>query len=433
MFNLSSLIRKYKVILVDIDDTLINYTLAHKIALDRVMERFVFSIEDYNKAKQHIKMRNLRANHHKKELYFKILCENKGIHFSKAYEMFELYTSVFMENLKADQSMYHLLLLLKKANIKIVAVTNFYFLEQVNKLKQVGFLNMIDYLVCSEELEIEKPSASVFDVIMDLLKVPSLKKEDFLMIGDSISDWLFSVGLKIDYYPYNCSKMLISISGKSGSGKTTIGKIIQKISNGFIICGDGYHKYGRGHPEWERITHYNPEANNLVQLSLDIKNIYQSIGESVCVPVYDHVLGTIQTGEKKYIEDLRVVIIEGLHTLYREVIGDFIKIKIFIDSDIADKQKLERDTKLRNQKYSDVVNIIKQREQDYKQYILQQRQEANFLITVKDGKFQIELKDILLVDYLKKKYVGEYKDLAETVRNIFRTIFQNRWVSNDNK
>lgn len=38
---------------------------------------------------------------------------------------------------------------------------------------------MIDYLVCSEELEIEKPSVLVFDMVMDLLKMPSLQKKTF--------------------------------------------------------------------------------------------------------------------------------------------------------------------------------------------------------------------------------------------------------------
>ncbi|WP_432763323.1 hypothetical protein [Campylobacter jejuni] len=32
-----------------------------------------------------------------------------------------------------------------------------------------------------------------------------------------------------------------------------------------------------------------------------------------------------------------------MHTLYQEVIGDFVKIKIYIDSDEADQQKINRD------------------------------------------------------------------------------------------
>ncbi len=73
------------------------------------------------------------------------------------------------------------------------------------------------------------------------------------------------------------------------------------------------------------------------------------------------------------IKDLDIVIIEGLHTLYQEVIGDFVKIKIYIDSDEADQQKINRDSKERNYSHSKIIDTIQKREEDYKNILKTKR------------------------------------------------------------
>lgn len=223
---------------------------------------------------------------------------------------------------------------------------------------------------------------------------------------------------------------MISISGKSGSGKTTLSNLFNDVYESFIISTDGYHKYERNSKMWERITHYNPEANNLIQLAMDIKHIYQDIG-NLYIPLYDHKDGVINKSDKIEVRDLDVVIIEGLHTLYEEVIGDFVKIKIYIDSDEADNQKINRDSIERNYEYSKIIETIKKREDDYKKYLEKQKDNANFLITIRDGNFIIELKEILINDYLQNKYFGKYDDLLNAIKNIFEKILQNRWILNN--
>ncbi len=414
--------------MVDIDNTLFNYTFAHKKALESVMLQFNFSTEDYDYAKKIINKRNLRANHHKKELYFKIICENKNIHFARARKMFELYTLTFIKNIKVDKTMFNFLSYTKNLNKKVIAITNFYFIEQINKLNHANLTSMIDYLICSEEFELEKPNKALVERALELYKEP-INSEEIIMIGDSIVDNLLEMGGGGEYYPYNCSKLLISISGKSGSGKTTLSKAIGEIHKSFIISTDGYHKYERNSKIWERITHYNPKANNLIQLALDIKYIYQDVVNALHVPLYDHKSGTIVKSNKIEIKDLDIVIIEGLHTLYKEVIGDFVKIKIYIDSDEADSQKINRDNLERNYEKSKIIDVIQKREKDYKSYLEKQKENANFLVVVRNGKFTIELKDILLNDYLQRRYSGEYRHLIKTIQDIFIAILQNRWVS----
>ncbi|EAJ6453125.1 HAD-IA family hydrolase [Campylobacter lari] len=429
MFNFKYLADKYKLIMVDIDNTLFNYTFAHKKALEKVMKKFNFSLREYEDAKMIINARNLSANHHKKELYFKIICENKNMHFSKAKEMFEFYNKNFILNLKVDRAMFEFLSYIKTIDKTVIAITNFYFIEQINKLEHANLINFIDYLVCSEEFELEKPNKALINRALKLYQ-KDITEKDIIMIGDSVADDFLGRGYKINYYPYNCSKLLISISGKSGSGKTTLSNLFNDVYESFIISTDGYHKYERNSKMWERITHYNPEANNLIQLAMDIKHIYQDIG-NICIPLYDHKDGVINKSDKIEVRDLDIVIIEGLHTLYEEVIGDFVKIKIYIDSDEADNQKINRDSVERNYERSKIIETIKKREDDYKKYLEKQKDNANFLITIKDGNFIIELKEILINDYLQNKYFGKYDDLLNTIKNIFEKILQNRWVLNN--
>ncbi|EAK5790430.1 HAD-IA family hydrolase, partial [Campylobacter lari] len=335
----------------------------------------------------------------------------------------------FILNLKVDRAMFKFLSYIKTIDKTVIAITNFYFIEQINKLEHANLINFIDHLVCSEEFELEKPNKALIDRALKLYK-KNITEEDIVMIGDSVADNFLGEGYGINYYPYNCSKLLISISGKSGSGKTTLSNLFNDVYESFIISTDGYHKYERNSKIWERITHYNPEANNLIQLAMDIKYIYQDIG-NICIPLYDHKEGVINRSDKIEVKDLDIVIIEGLHTLYEEVIGDFVKIKIYIDSDEADNQKINRDSVERNYERSKIIETIKKREDDYKKYLEKQKDNANFLITIKDGNFIIELKEILINDYLQNKYFGKYDDLLNTIKNIFEKILQNRWILNN--
>ncbi|EAI1595684.1 uridine kinase, partial [Campylobacter jejuni] len=322
-----------------------------------------------------------------------------------------------------DKTMFDFLVYAKSINRKILAITNFYFIEQINKLNYANLSLMLDFLICSEEFEVEKPHKKLIDRAFELAKIDS--KDKVVMIGDSIADDLGIYDIK--YYPYNCSKLLISISGKSGSGKSTLGSAIKSVCDCMVIGADGYHKFDRYSTVWERITHYNPEGNNLIQLALDIKCIYQDIHD-LCIPLYDHVSGNFLTSDLIKTKDLDIVIIEGLHTLYQEVIGDFVKIKIFIDSDESDNQKIQRDIKERGYKLDKIINSIQKREEDYLHYLYKQKDNANFLITIRNKKFKIELSGILKSANLQNIYEGEYHNLIDTIKDIMSKIINNRWV-----
>ena len=402
-------IEKYKCIFVDLDDTLFNYTRAHDIALSEVLSRYNFSYDDYLLAKSIIKKRNLKVNSHKKELQFKVLCKIKNMHFIEAFHMFMYYKTVFLKNLKVDRLMHNFI---TKSNKRIIGLTNFYFIEQVEKLIKCKY--KLDDLLTSEEFEDEKPN---FKIVNEALKLSNCNPSDCIMIGDAHSDDLSKYG--IDFYNYNCSKFIISITGKSGVGKSTISKEIANILNAEIIECDGYHKYDRFSDKWKEITHYNPEGNNLVQLALDIEKIYNKM-EDIVVPMYNHDTGKLDGHKILQYHHLDYVILEGLHALYPEVIRDYVKIKIFIDSDMADLQKIERDVAIRNKTIKEVEDSIHIRAMDYDKYILRQKEYSNFLIIIKDSKFEIKSQ--------YGNYNGNYNDLLKTIKAIFKRIKDERYI-----
>ena len=79
------------------------------------------------------------------------------------------------------------------------------------------------------------------------------------------------------------------------SGKSTLSSELCEIFGGSQIETDGYHKYHRYSDAWKRLTHYNPEANNLVQLGLDVQGIFWK--NDVTIPIYNHDTGYLITNE----------------------------------------------------------------------------------------------------------------------------------------
>ena len=433
MFNLRELIKDYDVLFVDIDNTLFNYTHAHDKALNKVLKNYGFSIEEYNIAKRNIKKRDLQSNHHKKELYFKNMCENKNVHFSETLSMYKTYEKEFRKNLLVDKTMFDLLTHAKLNNKKVIAITNYYVIPQIKKLKKSGFINVIDHLITSEEFEVEKPNKKLFNKAIELAGYPT--KDKIIMFGDSVVDDLSLYDIKS--YPYNCSKLLMSISGKSGAGKSTLTELVKEVFNSEVIEGDGYHKYERTHEAWNNVTHYNPEANNLVQLGLDIKSIYQEIN-SIEVPIYDHENGKFKK-PSKLSKDLDTLIIDGLHSLYPEVTGDFVKIKIFIDNSFADAQKIKRDVVHRNKTEEEVQKSIDKREQDYFKYIDKQKEYANFVISIFEHGCSIRISNFININYrdLSCHFVTDQtgvliltnkEELFETLKEVFKQIKGQRWI-----
>ena len=71
----------------------------------------------------------------------------------------------------------------KKSGKSICAVSDMQADIQIQKLKKLKLLNIIDFLVTSEEVGFEKPNKKIFDMALKKLNLP---KGKVIMIGDSL-------------------------------------------------------------------------------------------------------------------------------------------------------------------------------------------------------------------------------------------------------
>src|SRR5574344_59274 len=354
--NIENSNQKIKTILIDLDNTVFYSSKVNIRAELKTLEKFGFSYLDFNKAKDSVKNRNLKSSMHNRKLYFKTLLDNSKRSFS---ELPEMYNCFLNEVLKNDS---------------VSAISDYYLIEQIKRLENSGISDLFDFIITSSEFEAEKPSKCLIDKALELT---GSKPEECIMIGDSNHDNFSEYD--IYSYPFSLDRNIISISGKSGAGKSTLSSELCEIFGGSQIETDGYHKYHRYSDAWKRLTHYNPEANNLVQLGLDVQDIFWK--NDVLIPIYNHDTGYFD--EPKKIENSKFVIIDGLHTLYPEVTGDFIKIKIYLDNDSADLRKVLRDSRSRDKTQEKVIQSIKDRDEDFKKYINIQKDFANILIALK--------------------------------------------------
>ena len=101
-----------------------------------------------------------------------------------AFKYEEIYWSTLIDNMLLTEDALALLKECKRLKIDICVVSDMTVNIQVRKLRKLGVSDYIKYLVTSEEVGEEKPSAKMFKTALKKLK---LKPNEVIMIGDSES------------------------------------------------------------------------------------------------------------------------------------------------------------------------------------------------------------------------------------------------------
>ena len=194
--------------------------------------------------------------------------------------------------------------------------------------------------------------------------------------------WMYHAGVRSNelYLPRR-TPMLLGIAGDSASGKDVLSELLGSLlgrERVIHVSGDDYHRWPRGHEQWQIFTHLNVESNELhEQLSNAIALCH---GRPIQKVQYDHTRGEFTSPVP--IEPNEYVIFAGLHTLYLEGMRSLFDLKIFLDPDEALRTtwKIHRDRTERGHSETHVRQQLESRQQDASTYVQPQQEFADVIV-----------------------------------------------------
>lgn len=187
----------YKIVLWDVDGTLLNFSASEKAALRRLFAEYGFGectdemLADYIKINRRYWRALERGELTKPEILvyrFREFLEKYGLNahvaveFNAKYQSYLGDTIVFEEGgLEAVQAL--------KGKVVQCAATNGTIEAQKKKLRESGLDKLFDYLFISDEIGIEKPGRGFFDTVWETLEKDGVRftKDDVIIIGDSLT------------------------------------------------------------------------------------------------------------------------------------------------------------------------------------------------------------------------------------------------------
>ena len=186
----------YKVILIDIDDTLFDYKKAEDNAIRRVFEDFEYFEKEKNVERfEEIKKKYNIINKDLWEKLEKDLITRDELKVRRFKELFKVanlsynpeeFSSRYLERLGEGVFLFdgveNLCRYMKK-KYKVAIVTNGIKEVQTSRIKNSGIAEYVDEIIISDELGISKPHPGIFEYALKKLRHEN--KNDVIMIGDS--------------------------------------------------------------------------------------------------------------------------------------------------------------------------------------------------------------------------------------------------------
>lgn len=155
--------------------------------------------------------------------------------------------------------------------------------------------------------------------------------------------------------------VLILVAGGTASGKTTVVDEIEKLNTSddmSVIYMDNYYKKRDDLTLEERktINYDHPDSFDIELLKNDLEKLMNN--EAIDTPVYDFTVHNRDPYKKNHIEPKKLIILEGIMSMYDKDIRDMADIKIYVESeaDIRFIRRLKRDIKERGRSMDDIIN-----------------------------------------------------------------------------
>ena len=212
---------------------------------------------------------------------------------------------------------------------------------------------------------------------------------------------------------------IIGVAGDSGSGKTTFTATVRHLFGDQLVSTitlDDYHRFDREERRLLDITPLAPEANDLETLERDLRALKK--GTPVRKKVYNHTTGTFE-GPVEF-SPSRILILEGLHTLFTPALRGLIDFSLYVDPapDVKREWKVKRDTGKRGYSEQEVMEEIRKRQADYSRYIAPQRECADAIIHIAFSRFGRELgwtRNIYRISLIQAPLTETIDDIGFTI------------------
>ena len=153
--------------------------------------------------------------------------------------------------------------------------------------------------------------------------------------------------------------LTIGIAGGTGSGKTTITKLIMERFGGnvSVVNHDNYYK---AHDEmtYEERCKLNYDHPDAFENDLMIEHLKQlKAGKTVRCPVYDYTVHN-RSKDTILIKPAKVIIVEGILILADKQLCDQMDIRVFVDTDadVRILRRIVRDVKKRERTLESVID-----------------------------------------------------------------------------
>lgn len=192
IYDTGCTVKKYEIILWDVDQTLLDFKKSEDYALKYTFEQFGRKIQEetvqlYSEINDSYWKQFERGEVTKETvLYgrFQSLFEALSIHDIKAEEIAPAYQKALGSVYFYRDDSYRLCQELKK-DYRQYVVTNGVTWTQQNKLRLAGFDKIMDGIFISEVLGCPKPNKEFFDRCFE--KIPDFNKEKTIIVGDSLT------------------------------------------------------------------------------------------------------------------------------------------------------------------------------------------------------------------------------------------------------
>ncbi|WP_042161290.1 YjjG family noncanonical pyrimidine nucleotidase [Paenibacillus gorillae] len=182
----------YKILLFDLDDTLLDFGMNESYALSKLFQQFGYTFSDewfqlYNSVNKQLWTQyengaialDIVLNSRFSETMLKLGKVVDGVEWENIYrELLGDGEQVLMEGaLEVCRAL--------SASHRLFVITNGITRTQIKRLKQSGLYHFFEDIFDSQSIGYQKPSTQFFDHVMN--HIPNFNKEEALIIGDSLN------------------------------------------------------------------------------------------------------------------------------------------------------------------------------------------------------------------------------------------------------